>query len=72
MKREFIDLGDGSWWDLKRAARILWRSGRHGRLSVMDHAKVARDNRHKCTECFLCACAHIWHEEKRNPIDYRR
>lgn len=52
--------GIRGFWEMKEQAAILWRSGREGVAEVIRHARVSIDNRHKCRECFTCACAEVW------------
>ena len=43
-----------SFWEMKERAAMLDRD------ELKRHAHVSIDNRHKCQECFTCACAAIY------------
>ena len=36
------------------------------------HARVSLDNRHRCVECFCCACATVREEKAKDAFDKRR
>lgn len=57
--------GPYSFWEMKERAARLWESGKDGRREIMRHAHVSIDNRHKCRECFTCACAEVWQNQGR-------
>jgi hypothetical protein len=49
-----------TWWNQLNAARqLLKEKGRH---EVRRHAMVSFNNRHRCYECFCCACMTVLRE----------
>jgi hypothetical protein len=49
--------GPYTFWEMREAAALLYRKDPK---EVLMHAKVSVDNRHKCRECFTCACVEVW------------
>ncbi len=49
--------GPYSFWEMKEQAAILYRKDPS---EVLRHAKVSSDNRHRCRECFTCACLEVY------------
>jgi len=36
------------------------------------HARVSSDNRHRCRECFTCACLSVVYERRKKQIETYR
>ncbi len=49
--------GPYSFWEMKEAAARLFTEDR---AECLRHAMVSQDNRHKCQECFTCACLEVY------------
>jgi len=49
-----------TWFNQLFHARQLLQE--KGWQEVRRHANVSRDNRHRCRECFCCACAEVLRE----------
>ena len=46
-----------SFFEMREQAARLYKVDRR---EVRRHALVSIDNRHKCRECFTCACVEVW------------
>jgi len=46
-----------AWRDMKEHAVKLFNENP---TELRRHALVSRDNRHRCKECFCCACLEVW------------
>lgn len=60
----FVDLSDSNghtltFEQMKERARQLEKS------ELRRHASISIDNRHKCKECFTCACVEVLRENAR-------
>lgn len=55
----FPDPNEPTWFNQIAHAKRLYRE--KGRAEVMRHARVSIDNRHRCNECFCCACVEVTH-----------
>lgn len=61
----FHDHTEPTWWNQLNAAHRLLKE--KGYREVRTHARVSIDNRHRCRECFCCACVAVLYdpEERR-------
>jgi len=49
--------GPYTFWEMREQAVILYRKNPK---EVLRHAEVSIDNRHKCQQCFTCACVEVY------------